>query len=150
MWWMRDGSPALTLGFANFSMDRFGVQKAELKALARTPALPSQKPGAAAPAARDSVPHAWLGASVRNIVDEGEMSAFGLSGVTGVLVLEIPANSALAKAGLQKNDVILSINGAKTTDVATLLRQAPILTAGQSLSVGISRNQKVSTFTLTP
>jgi S1-C subfamily serine protease len=51
---------------------------------------------------------------VRNIADEGEMSAFGLPGVTGVLVLEVPAdqkNDALAKAGLQKNDVILSVNG---------------------------------------
>ena len=147
---VKDGSPALTLGFVNFPMDQFGVQKAELKARARTPALPGQASAAATPAARDTVPHAWLGASVRNIADEGEMSAFGLPGVTGVLVLEIPANSALAKAGLQKNDVIQSINGAKTADVATLLRQAPTLTVGQSLSVGISRSQKQISITLTP
>jgi hypothetical protein len=147
---VKDGSPALALGFVNFPMDQFGVQKPELKALARTPALPGQTSVAAAPAARDSAPRAWLGASVRNIADEGEISAFGLSGVTGVLVLEIPAGSTLAKAGLRKNDVILSINGAKTADVAALLRQAPALTAGQTLSVGISRNQKESVLTVTP
>jgi Trypsin-like serine proteases, typically periplasmic, contain C-terminal PDZ domain len=105
---------------------------------------------AVAPVARDITPRAWLGASVRNIADEGEMSAFGLPGVTGVLVLEVPTGSVLAKAGLQKNDVILSVNGDRTADVATLLRQAPALTAGQTVKVGISRNQKQIVLTLTP
>jgi serine protease Do len=104
---------------------------------------------AAAPVARDTTPRAWLGASVRNIADEGEMSAFGLPGVTGVLVLEVPADSVLAKAGLQKNDVILSVNGDKTADVATLLKQVSALTAGQTVKVSASRNQKEIIFTLT-
>ena len=147
---VKDGSPALALGFVNFPMDQFGVQKPELKAIARTPVLPGQKPVAAAPLARDTTPRIWLGANVRNLADEGELSAFGLPGVTGVLVLEIPAGSSLAKAGLQKTDVILSINGDKTTDVATLLRQAPPLNAGQTFKVGISRNQKQIVLTLTP
>jgi hypothetical protein len=43
-----DGSPALALGFANFPMERFGVQKTELKALTRTPVLPSPEPASAA------------------------------------------------------------------------------------------------------
>jgi hypothetical protein len=37
---VKDGSPALALGFTNFPMDQFGVQKAELKAIARFPQLP--------------------------------------------------------------------------------------------------------------
>jgi hypothetical protein len=37
---VKEGSPSLTLGFVNFPMDRFGVQKPALKALARTPVLP--------------------------------------------------------------------------------------------------------------
>jgi len=147
---VKPGSPALALGFVNFAMDRFGVQKPELKSIARTPVLPFQKPAAAAPAARDTTARAWLGASVRNIADEGEMSAFGLPGVSGVLVLEIPAGSAPMKAGLQKNDVILSVNGAKTADVRTLLQQAPAPTGGQSLAIGISRNQREMVLSLTP
>jgi S1-C subfamily serine protease len=146
---VKDGSPALALGFVNFAMDQFGVQKPELKAIARTPALPAPKPAAGAPAARDPTPRVWLGASVRNIADEGEMSAFGLPGVAGVLVLEVPAGSTLMKAGLQKNDVVLSVNGAKTADVATLLQQAPALTAGQTLAIGIFRYQKEITLALT-
>jgi S1-C subfamily serine protease len=129
-------------------MDQFGVQKPELKAIARPPVLPRPQSAAAA-IVRDSAPRAWLGANVRNIADACEMSAFGLPGVTGVLVLEIPDSSALAKSGLQKNDVILSINGAKTADVTTLLQQAPALTAGQILTITMSRNQKEIILTLT-
>ena len=146
---VKAGSPALALGFVNFPMDQFGVQKPELKAIARTPVLPVPQIISAG-TARDTAPRAWLGASVRNIADEGEMSAFGLPGVTGVLVLNVPADSVLAKAGLQKNDVILSVKGNKTSDVATLLRQVPALTVGQTLPVTISRNQKEISLTIAP
>jgi hypothetical protein len=37
---VKESSPALALGFVNFPMDRFGVQKPALKAIARTPVLP--------------------------------------------------------------------------------------------------------------
>ena len=147
---VKDGSPALALGFANFPMNQFGVQKAELKAIARVPQLPQPKRRAAASAARDAAPVAWLGASVRNIADEGEMSAFGRPGVTGVLVLDVPAGSALAKAGLQKDDVILSVNGGKTADTAALLRQVWALPAGSSLKIGISRDQRETIVQLAP
>jgi hypothetical protein len=147
---VKDGSPALDLGFVNFPMDRFGVQKPELKALARTPVLPGAKPIIAASVARDTAPRVWLGASVRNIADEGEMSAFGLPGVTGVLVLEVRAGSVLAKAGLLKNDVILSINESKAADVATLVQEAPALAHFQTMTLGISRQQKGRVLTVTP
>ena len=143
------GSPRwlLVLGFVNFPMDRFGVQKPALKALARTPVLPGQKP-AAASGARDITPRSWLGASVRNIADKGEMSALGLPGVAGVLVLEVPADSVLAKGGLQKGDVILSVNGSKTADVGALLQQAPAVGDVQSLALVVSRQQKEMTLNI--
>ena len=147
---VKNDSPALTLGFVNFPMDNFGVQKSELKAIAQTPVLPVPKTVAATPVARDTTPNAWLGASVRDIADDGEMSAFGLPGVTGVLALEVPADSPLAKSGLQKNDVILSVNGDQTADAVTLRRQAPSLAAGHTTKLGISRIQKEITLTLSP
>jgi membrane-associated protease RseP (regulator of RpoE activity) len=146
---VKQGSHALALGFVNFPMDRFGVQRPALKAIARSPVLPGQKPVAAS-GVRDTTPRTWLGASVRNVADMGEMSALGLPGVTGVLVLEVPAGSALAKCGLQKSDVILSVNGTKTADVATLLQQAPALAHFQSIALGISRQQKERLLTIAP
>jgi len=139
---VKPDSPALALGFKNFPMDQFGVQNPELKAIARVPGLSPPEMAAPVFAARAAAPVTWLGASVRNIVNAGEMSAFGLPGVTGVLVLNVPAESAPAKAGLQKNDVILSVNGARTPDTAALLRQAPALPDGRSLKIGVSRDQK--------
>ncbi|HEX5398652.1 MAG TPA: PDZ domain-containing protein [Verrucomicrobiae bacterium] len=146
---VKAGSPALALGFKNFPMDQFGVTDPKLKAIAKIPQLP-QRENAASAITRAAAPAMWLGASVRNVTDEGEMSAFGLPGVTGVLVLDIPANSALAKAGLRKNDVILSVNGGKTADTAALLRQAPGLPAGNPLTIGISRDQKEMVVRLAP
>ena len=84
----------------------------------------------------------WFGARVRNIFNEGELSAFGLPGVTGVLVLDVPAQSALAKDGLKKNDVILSINGGKTTDAASLTSQTSRIGRPCALETGISRDQR--------
>jgi hypothetical protein len=140
---VKDSSPALALGFVNFPMDQFGVRKLELKAIARTPQLPQAITSSPANATRAAEPATWLGASVRNITSEGEMSAFGLPGVAGVLVLEVPADSALAKAGLRKNDVILSVNGEKTVDTAAL-------PDGKLLRVVFSRDQKETVVQVVP
>ncbi len=40
---VKKGSPALALGFKNFPMDQFGVQKPGLKAIARTPQIPATR-----------------------------------------------------------------------------------------------------------
>jgi S1-C subfamily serine protease len=48
----------------------------------------------------------------------------------------------VAKAGLRKNDVILSINGGKTADTAALLRQVSASSAGDALKLGVFRDQK--------
>ncbi len=138
---VKPGSPALALGFKNFPMDQFGVTNPKLKAIARVPELPKPEM-ATSEFTRAAAPVTWLGASVRNVANEGEMSAFGLPGVTGVLVQDVPAGSPLAKAGLRKYDVILSVNGEKTADMAALLRQVSEWPEGNALKLGISREQK--------
>jgi hypothetical protein len=102
------GSPALRLGFRNFPMDRFGVKKASLRAIARTPVLPT----VAAPARPDvsgDPQRVWLGAKVRAIAGE-EFSAFGVSKESGgVQVLELPPSSQAARTGLRVNDLIQGV-----------------------------------------
>jgi membrane-associated protease RseP (regulator of RpoE activity) len=143
-------SPALALGFVNFPMDQFGVRKPELRALARTPQLPD--PGESEPAqtARAPASTTWLGARVRNIADEGERSAFGLPGVTGVLVLDVPAQSPLSKPGLRHGDVILSVEGQPIPDTAALLREAPAWPAAHVVQIGLSRDQRLIHLSLIP
>jgi hypothetical protein len=147
---VKSGSPALAPGFVNFAMDQFGVTSPKLKAIARTPELPGRSAAAAAAVTRPDASMTWLGASMRNIRDEGEMSAFGLQGVTGILVLEVPRNSALARAGLRKNDVILFINGEKMTDTAALLRKAPAGPVGSAWQMTVSRDQREVVIQLAP
>jgi S1-C subfamily serine protease len=147
---VKDGSPALAQGFVNFPMDQFGVQKPELKAIARVPQLPQPKMPVAVSAARDTTPVTWLGARVRNIADEGEMSAFGLPGVTGVLILDVAAESPLAKAGLRKNDVVLFINGEPVANTSGLVGRTPEPAGGSAWHIRVSRDQKELVFELNP
>jgi hypothetical protein len=147
---VKDGSPALALGFKNFPMDQFGVQKLELKAIARTPSFAIGRGTNTNKRHRVATVYTWLGAKVRNIVGMGEMSAHGLPGETGVLVLEMPANGALSKAGLQKDDVILGLNGDKIDQVKDLPmgRQAPI--GNKPFKLVVSREQKEVTLAVAP
>jgi hypothetical protein len=143
---VKDGSPALALGFVNFPMDQFGVRKPALRAMARTPVLPGSGRPVAEAGARNATVRTWLGARIRNVLDAGEMSALGLPGVIGVRVLEVPPQSLLGRAGIQADDVILTANGVDTTDVAVLLKEVPALVDFQSTLLGVSRGQRVREF----
>ena len=136
---VKEGSPALALGFQNFPMNQFGVQNPSLKAIARTPSFEIGAPQKAKPVSpvRD-----WLGAKVRNISGQGEMSAYGTAGENGILVLEVPSNSPLTEAGLKKDDVICRINDKPVNKFNQLLHQTLSLPTGQTLQVGIIRQQK--------
>jgi hypothetical protein len=139
-------SPALALGFKNFPMDQFGVQKPSLKAIARTPDLSrtsSQGSG------RGAAPRAWLSAQVRNIVGQNEMSAFGTAGESGILVLQVPAGSALAAAGLQANDVLVAVNDQTLGEMTDLVRASIAFKPGQTVKLGVLRNQKTASLTIT-
>jgi hypothetical protein len=119
---VKEGSPALKLGFANFPMDQFGVQKAELKAIARTPQMPKiGNTGRSAKKQPSSKRVIYaMQVQVRDISGLGDRSAYGLPDETGVLILEVPAGSPAAKSGPQKGDVIRTCNGQPVRTVADL------------------------------
>jgi hypothetical protein len=111
---VKDESPALKIGFRNFPMDRFGVQKASLKALARTPVIPELNANHHAPSpagepfASDVI---WLGATLQTL-DGKAYSAFGVSREDGGIVLtKVSADSEAARVGLKEKDVIQQVNG---------------------------------------
>ena len=133
---VREGSPTLSLGFVNFPMDQFGVQSPKLKAIARTPQLPGAGVVAATNASqRDARPIVWRGASVKNVTGLGEVSASGLPGEVGALVISVPAQSEAARIGLQTGDVILRLAGGNTNTVDDLVRLSATPFAPGSLIV---------------
>lgn len=146
---VRDGSPALKLGFKNFPMDSFGVQKPELKAIARTPDLPGGRTKAATlESKRDGRVVEWLGAKIKNVTGMGEVSAAGLPGEIGIRVQEVAPQSEAGKAGLRANDVILRYDGKDMTTLDQLLAAYAATPGGQKIKLVVHRNQKGETVEL--
>ncbi len=137
---VKDGSPALKLGFVNFPMDQFGVQKPELKAIARTPEIPKIERLVRKSHVVKRANYAWQ-ARIRDISGLGDRSAYGLPDESGVLLLDVPAASPAAKAGLRKDDVILACNG-QPVRAAYDLQKLRDKAAGQKLTLLVSRKQK--------
>jgi hypothetical protein len=133
-----DDSPAIQLGFKNFPMDQFGVQKAELKAIARTPILPVVKKPVAESV--NNVVSYWQGATVKGLSGE-EYSAFGVGKEEGgVHLIHVPAETLAANAGFRTNDLIQTVNGQSIKTVADLQR-ATDLAGGKALTIGYVRRE---------
>jgi len=143
---VKDGSPALALGFKNFPMDQFGVKKASLKAIARTPIIPelrttedvfTRRSGGA----RKPDQFKWLGATLKPLRGQ-EFSAYGVSQeVGGVALTTVPPACAAARAGLKNNDVIQVINGHKASNTRrfnSIVRSYK----GKPLTLKVVRDQK--------
>ena len=145
-----DGSPALRLGFRNFAMDSFGVRKAALRRIARTPEIPRLRTadGEAEPAP-DAAPLAgfWQGATVRAITGE-EFSAFGASRESGgVHVVAVPAGCCAARAGLRAGDLVQGLDGRPVRAVEDLAR-LEAAAAGKPIAVTLLRGQQPRTIRL--
>lgn len=118
-------SPALALGFKNFSMDSFGVTSKKLKALVpqRTFPVPGELSIQNDPeisATRIALTD-FLGGQIKNMTTDAEKSAIGTGEISGVLIETAPANSALAKAGFRVGELIIKANGKKVDSVKSLL-----------------------------
>jgi membrane-associated protease RseP (regulator of RpoE activity) len=116
---VREDSPALKLGFKNFPMDRFGVKKPSLKAIARTPEIP---PMQAETKKRGPATGEWLGARLKEL-GSGGFSAYGIAeNEGGVELIEVPAGSAAARAGLKTGDLLLQMNDHRVSRVGQVRR----------------------------
>lgn len=152
---VKDGSPALKIGFKNFPMDQFGVKKPAFKAIAKSPQTPEVpiggKPSSTAAAPVQTMAIApiqyWLGARLHTLGGQ-EFSAFGVGKEDGgVQLAELSADSAAATAGLKQNDLIRSVNGKKVSNTAALF--AVLVAAGDApLELSVVRNQKPQAITL--
>ncbi len=85
----------------------------------------------------------WLGVSIQNVTPE-IAEVLGLTPGKGVLVADVTKGSPADKAGLEREDVILSVDGVKTNDMARL--RTIIATKGAGHKVTLELNRKGTTF----
>jgi len=131
---------AFKVGFENFPMDRFGVQKPSLKKLVDMPIFNEIKTTDSGDKSKET---AWLGGKIRLINGLGERSAYGLPDEKGVLVLEVTKGSLLDQSGIKTGDVIIKSSGKVLEDVVFLMDDESISRYKGVLEVVIIRNQQM-------
>lgn len=148
---VKEGSPALKLGFKNFPMDQFGVKKPALKAIAKTPEIPSLEQSRSPRSAVGAPPMklVWLGATLKDLKGE-DFSAFGVSREAGgVALVDVPKASAAEKAGLQVGDLIQGVDRASVSNAEQLFRVLADIKS-EALKLKVVRNQKAVELSATP
>jgi hypothetical protein len=137
---VKENSSALRLGFKNFPMDKFGVQQASLKAIAKQPDIPELNIPSFYAVKKST--REWLGATLKNIETPEEQSAFGLHSMTGIVVLNVKQDGTLAKSGFREGDVIVEAEGVKVNTISALLSSYQENLWHGSVRLMIIRNQK--------
>ena len=145
---VKEGSPAFKIGFKNFPMDQFGVQKPELKAIARTPELPSPE---IVLNKNETVGQGdtelWLGAKVKTLEGQ-EFSVFGVSEEEGgVHLVSVKRNTMAGQIGFRSGDLIQQVNGqpVRTVDDLKTLTEAA---AGKGVTFTYTRGQQEKTLSM--
>jgi len=121
---VKEGSPALKIGFKNFPMDQFGAKKPSLKAIAGTPDIPVLAETEEERARRPAAPPAlyWLGAKVHGLAGE-EFSAYGVRKEDGgVALMEVSDKSVAARAGFKVNDLIQAVNENRVSNIESFFK----------------------------
>lgn len=119
-WRLKPESPAIKLGFKPFPLDQFGVTHARLKPIADA-AYAEFHQAASSLSKRDNRVIDFMGGKVKNL-EAAEQKRLGMGKLTGVLVVAAPDGSALQRAHLVKDDIILTWDKDDVPDVAALLK----------------------------
>jgi acetyl esterase/lipase len=138
-------SPALKVGFKNFAMNKFGVQKESFRKIAKTPEIPVFKD---ASEKKGNPIVAWLRNNIKSVESEQEQSAYGLNSPEGVVILRVWKHSPAAQNnGIKKGDVILQANGKKIKSVQDFF-QINVANKKDELVIVVMRNQKEKEITI--
>ena len=89
----------------------------------------------------------WLGIMIQDITPEIS-EALGINRDKGGLVSEVKEGSPAGKAGLRRGDVIVSVEGEKIPDAATLTRKLALTKPGVDTKFVVFRDGKEKTFTI--
>ncbi len=97
---------------------------------------------------RGRVVRGFLGVSVQNL-EPGDAEAFGLDSKDGALVESVTEGHAAAKAGVRHGDVIVSVDGEPVENTRVLIDTISSMPPGAEVELGIVRNGKPKTITVT-
>ena len=101
------------IGWVNFPMDQFGVQKPSLKAIAKTPEIPEIEL-----TADEVIPGIeFMGGVIKNIVNDGEKSAAGLPDYKGAKIIKDLKKGIFSVIKLQADDVVLKMDNEDITNI---------------------------------
>ncbi len=140
---VQSDSPALKIGFRNFQMDNFGVNKPALKELARQPLFPEVTIQLDRNTVRSAATpeYSWRGARLRDL-SKDEYSAYGVTRESGgVAVVVLPDDSVAAQDGFQSGDLIQSLNNRPLRTIRNL--EKALGTSGNPpFNFGVIRQQR--------
>jgi len=88
---------------------------------------------------KGSVTRAYIGVSLQTLTPE-LASGLGSKVTKGALVTEVMAGTPADKAGIRREDIIVSANGKEITDMRTLQLMTASQTPGAKFDLGIVRN----------
>ncbi len=134
-------SPALKIGFQNFPMNEFGVQKPSLKKMALRPVIPQLQTDIGVAYKSAIVP--FLGGTIKTVDGLGERSVYGLPDETGVIVISTGKKTLLTKSGLLDKDVIVLADGQQTKDVHAFQDIVQAANWKGKITVSVFRNQQL-------
>jgi serine protease Do len=95
-----------------------------------------------------NVTRGWIGVQIEPVTTD-IADSLGLKNAQGALVVEPQSGSPAQKAGLKAGDLIVSINGETVTDARDLARRIGAMAPGTSIKLGINRDGRGDTLTLT-
>ncbi|MEW5895900.1 MAG: Do family serine endopeptidase [Candidatus Omnitrophota bacterium] len=87
----------------------------------------------------EEVEYGWIGVAIQNL-DQNLAEYFGLKNPDGVLVHEVLVQGPASKAGIQKGDIILSVNQRRVRNVSELINLIGAITPGKIVSLRVFRN----------
>ena len=92
--------------------------------------------------------HAYMGVGTQTVTKDMQQQ-FSLSRSAGILVAQVTQNGPADKAGIQRGDIIINIEGKDVTDSSDLLQAIHDKQPGDQLKLTIDRSGKTMDFTVT-
>ncbi|MTW17191.1 Do family serine endopeptidase [Rhodoplanes serenus] len=97
---------------------------------------------------KGAVTRGWIGVQIQPVNAE-IADSLGLKDAEGALVAEPQSGSPAQKAGIKAGDVIVAVNGEPVKDARTLARTISTMAPGTTVKLGVFRNGKTETLTMT-